>query len=138
MTYCYVAKSKSLQDWGHSVGISKHLYKVGITSTDVKDTISKMNYENYAGRNDWKLIMHDSIEEVEDSLIFEKINKSIDMIDPTYYPQIKEANGIFKVKLQSVEDNLLLSIALQNKEGSHKGIKVGAKQIAKYILDKIY
>ena len=67
MPYCYVAKSKSLQDWGHSVGISKHLYKVGVTSNDVKNTVSKMNFENFSGRNDWKIIMHVSIEEIEES-----------------------------------------------------------------------
>lgn len=137
MPYCYVAKSKSLQDWGHSVGISKHLYKVGVTSNDVKNTVSKMNFENFSGRNDWKIIMHDSIEEIEESLIFEKLKKSLNLIDPAYYPQIKEAKGIFKIKLQSVEDSLLLSIALQDEENSNKGIKIGAKQIAKYILDKV-
>ena len=137
MPYCYIARSKSLQEWGNAVGISKNLYKVGITQEDVKSVVSKMNLENYAGKNDWKLVLHGSVEESKDSLIYEKIKQSIDMIDPEYYPQIRGAIGIFKVKLQNVEDSLLLGFALQNKEKPINGVKVGSKEIAKYILEKI-
>ena len=57
MTILYVAKSKALQDWGHGVGVTKHLYKVGVCA-DLDETIAAMNADKFAGRDDWKALKH--------------------------------------------------------------------------------
>ena len=48
----FVARSKTISDWGYDVGLSKHIYKVGYTEGPVKDVVAA----GWAGATDWSLV----------------------------------------------------------------------------------
>ena len=48
----FVARSKTIGDWGYDVGLSKHLYKVGYTEEPVRDVVAA----GWAGVADWSLV----------------------------------------------------------------------------------
>ena len=45
----FVARSKTISDWGYDVGLSKHLYKVGYTEEPVKNVVAA----GWDGTADW-------------------------------------------------------------------------------------
>src|SRR5215510_7783478 len=55
MATLYVASSKALANWGSDHGLTKHLYKVGVTDDKAEDAIAALNAEQVAGHEDWKL-----------------------------------------------------------------------------------
>ena len=61
MSTLYVARSTALTKWGSDVGLSKHIYKIGVTGEPVKALVA----QGWAGEADWKLLDQ---EEVDDSL----------------------------------------------------------------------
>jgi len=56
MAVIYVARSKSLSDWGATVGISKNLFKVGIAAASAKEGVAALNEAGFAGATDWALV----------------------------------------------------------------------------------
>jgi hypothetical protein len=131
MTTAYVAKSASLQKWGVEVGLTKHLYKVGIGDT-AEDAVEALNRDRYAGRTDWKLLRKQEAGELAEAQALERLAAKEKAVDPRYYPQIKGGRGIFKVKLANVENHMLLTRALA---GIHEPVtKVTPADIAHYLL----
>ena len=59
------------------------------------------------------------------------------MLDSKYYPQIRDAVGIFKVKPEKVENSLIIQFALDNKDKPVGPMKIRAKEMAQYLLDKV-
>ena len=55
MSTFYVGSSKRLAKWGSDHGLTKYLYKVGVTGEDPAAAIERFNAEQHAGQNDWKL-----------------------------------------------------------------------------------
>ena len=103
MASIFVARSKSLSDWGASVGISKNLFMVGIADTDGKDAVAAINQEAYGGVSDWRLVKADDAGDLSEAEALERLATREKTVDPKYYPRIKGANGIFRVKLDNVE-----------------------------------
>ena len=62
MSNIFVLKSKKLQEWGHSIGITKHIFKFGLTSSSIKELIIEYNTTFYAGKDDWSLTLSRSSE----------------------------------------------------------------------------
>ena len=56
MATLFVARSKALQDWGHGVGVTKFLFKVGVVDGSIDEAIAVMNAEKVAGSADWKYL----------------------------------------------------------------------------------
>lgn len=133
MATLYVAKSRSLQTWGHSVGITKHLYKVGVSEGSAEDRIAEMNAGAFAGRDDWRLMKKAAAEASEDEVI-ERLNRREQMIDPGYYPQLRDARGIFKVKLTNVENDIVVRAALSSEYQPLAAGKPKEKDVADYLL----
>ncbi|HEX6119722.1 MAG TPA: hypothetical protein VFZ03_09765 [Dongiaceae bacterium] len=113
MATFYVASSKGLADWGSDHGVTKHLYKVAVTEGGAEVAVEALNAEQHAGQEDWKLAKKvDGIDEGEASVLA-RIAAKEKMVDPAYYPGIRKAPGIVKVKLANVESRMLVQQTLR-------------------------
>jgi hypothetical protein len=121
MPVIYVASSRTLSDWGATVGISKSLYKLGVAESG-KDAIAALNEEAVAGATDWKLVKAEPIEADEDEVI-DRMAKREPPVDPRYYPRLKGAVGIFRVKPKSVENAMLVEKAMAGQESLNFTVK---------------
>lgn len=108
----YVARSASLSDWASDVGLSKLVFKLGVTDGDVKSVIAA----GWAGFPNWTLLKSQETE-VSDEDAIAKLAAKVKMVDPTLYPKIKGTRGIFKVTQAQVENHIVVAKAL---EGSNE------------------
>jgi len=126
----YVARSKTISDWGYDVGLSKHIYKVGYTEAPVKDVVAA----GWAGAADWSLVKkQDNVEGTSEDEIITRLSGKAKMIDPKLYPRIRDTAGIFKVTLAQVENHILVKTALAG-ESELKLVKVKPADIADYLI----
>jgi hypothetical protein len=128
----YVAASKTLSDWGASVGISKNLYKVGVAASG-KDAIAALNAAGVAGASDWKLMKATEIEaEADEDAALARLAKKEPPVDPRYYPRLKGEGGIFRVKPKNVENAMLVEKAMAGEESLTFTLKPA--DIANYLI----
>jgi hypothetical protein len=112
MATLYVASSKGLANWGSDHGLTKHLYKVGVTDGNAENAIAALNAEQVAGHEDWKLAKKADIDG-DEATALARVAAKEKPVDPNYYPGIKKASGIFKVKLANVESRMLVQQTLR-------------------------
>ena len=132
MTAVYVATSKSLAGWAADVGLTKHVYKLGVAEGAADDAIKALNDDGFAGESDWRLLKAQEVDGLEEAGALERLAKKERMIDPNYYPKIRGAIGIFKVKIGNVANHLLVKRALAGDE--QKLDKVKTADIAAYLI----
>lgn len=125
----FVARSKTISDWGYDVGLSKHLFKVGYTEDPVKDVVAA----GWAGVADWSLVKQDTAEGTSDDEVVARIQAKAKMVDPKLYPKIKDAVGIFKVTPAQVENHILVKKAMAG-ESELKLVKPNAADFADYLI----
>ncbi len=126
----FVARSKTIGDWGYDVGLSKHLYKVGYTDEPVKDVVAA----GWAGTTDWSLVKKlDDVEGTSDEEVVTRLTARVKMVDPKLYPKIRDAIGIFKVTLAQVENHILVKKAMAG-DTEFKLEKVKPADIADYLI----
>jgi hypothetical protein len=126
----FVARSKTISDWGYDVGLSKHIYKVGYTDEPVKDVVAA----GWAGATDWTLVKkQDKVEGTSEDEVIARLANKAKMIDPKLYPRIKDAQGIFKITLAQVENHILVKNALGG-ETELKLVKVKPADIGDYLI----
>ena len=131
MATIYVAKSKSLQKWGSEVGLTKHLYKVGVTHDSAEAAVEELNKTDHGGRNDWRLIRKQEIDKIEEEAAYARLSRRVAEVDPGYYPKIKGARGIFKISISVVEQQLLMQRALA---GEIRSITIKQADVAEYLI----
>ena len=107
MPTLYVARSQNLQKWGSDVGLTEHLYKVGVAADSAEEAVESLNTASFAGETDWRLLKAQATESGEPAVL-EKLTKKEKLVDPGLYPKIRGANGILKVKLANVQSRLLV------------------------------
>ena len=130
MATIYVARSKTLSDWGYDVGLSKHIYKVGLTDEPIKEIVAA----GWAGATDWLLVKkQDGVEGATEDEILERLARKQKMIEPRLYPRIRETRGMFKVVPSQVENHIMVAQALAN-EPEIREIKVKPADIAAYLI----
>jgi len=127
-----VAKSDSLQAWASDVGLTKHVYKLDLSEKDAGFAIATLNESRCAGRNDWKLVGAEPIAATDAAAVLGRVARKETMIDPSHYPQLRQAQGIFKVKLANVENHFLVRAAMENEQ--IKTVRLTPPQIASYLL----
>ncbi|TAN54981.1 MAG: hypothetical protein EPN26_06055 [Rhodospirillales bacterium] len=134
MTCVYVAKSKSLGEWGSDVGLTEHLYKLGVHEGAPEEVVDLLNGEKLCGKTDWALLKSEPLEELQDeAALYERLGRKEKLVDPRIYPGIRNAPGIFKVKILNVENSILVKEALEGREPKIKKPKpaeIGAYLIA--------
>lgn len=111
MGVIYVARSAKLGAWAADVGLSKHVYKVGVTDDPVKPLVAA----GWAGEADWTLVKQEPAAIGEEDVLARLARKE-KPIDPKYYPRIREARGLFKVDPLHVESHIIVSRALEGAE----------------------
>lgn len=133
MATIYVATSKGLANWGSDVGLTKHIYKVGIADGTAESAVKDLNDARYAGQDDWKLARKRDGVEAGEATILARVAAKEKAVDPAYYPRLKNTAGIFKLKVANVESQLLVEQALKG-EDPHL-VKVRSADIALYLLN---
>jgi hypothetical protein len=128
MATLYVAVSKSLQQWGGDVGLGKHLYKVGLAA----ETSPEESIAGAAGCDDWKILLAIPTDK-DEAAILERLAIKEKLVDPTYYPRLKGMLGVVKVSIASVENAMLVTIALDNRNAP-KDFKVKPADIAQHLI----
>jgi hypothetical protein len=132
MAVVYIATSKNLAGWAADVGLTKHVYKLGVAEGSADDAIKALNDDGFAGESDWRLLKQQEVDGLEEADAVELLAKREKMVDPNYYPKIRGAVGIFKVKIGNVANHLLVKRALGGDE--QKLDKVKTADIAAYLI----
>ncbi|HVO16152.1 MAG TPA: hypothetical protein VMV26_13110 [Alphaproteobacteria bacterium] len=136
MTIIYVAVSKETQRWASDVGLTKHVYKLGFAEGADKKAaeaaIAALNASNHAGAADWKLIKFQPVESVDEDAAYQRLAKRARMADPGYYPHLKGARGVFKIKPADVEAQMLVRRAMNDPDA--KPAKSKALDVAEFLI----
>lgn len=131
MAVIYVARSAALTKWASNVGQGKHTYKLGVAedATAVKAAIEA----GWGGETDWKLIHSQEVDGLTEEEALDKLLRREKAIDPTYYPRLKGAAGVFRISLTNVENSALVAKAMTADEPLTE-LKVKPKDIADYMI----
>ena len=132
MPTIYVAKSDSLQNWASDVGLTLHVYKLGVSEASAEAAIQALNAASHAGRSDWQLLAEEKVDAADETAALARAARKETLVDPLYYPQIKRAPGIFKVKLANAENHFLVREALEGQQ--IKRIKLVPEQMGTYLI----
>ena len=132
MPVVYVAKSKGLQDWGAEVGLGKHVYKVGVGEGKAAEVEAQLNADAVAGHADWKVVKLQKADDPDEAAILAKLSQREKPVDPNFYPRLRGARGVFKVKLENVGNSMLVQQALGT--GEMKIEKVKPADVAAYLI----
>jgi hypothetical protein len=132
MAVIYVARSSNASKWGASVGLTKHIYKLGVAEDSAEAAVKTLNESAHAGESDWKLIKKEDASGVTEEAAIERLAKKERMVDPNLYPKIKGVRGIFKVKTVNVENSMFVQQAMANMQTTD--IKIKHPEIAAYLI----
>ena len=114
----YIAISKNLADWAADAGLTKHVYTLGVAESSADDAIKALNDGGFTGESDWRLLKQQDVDDAGKTGAVERLAKKEKMADPNYYPKIRGAVGILKVKIGNVANHLLVKRALGRDEQS--------------------
>ena len=134
MAQVYVAASRELGKWGGDVGLTKHLYKLGVAEDGADADVTALNERACAGFTDWKLVRKEPVEEADETALIDRLAGRERMVDPGLYPKIRGERGIFKVKPENVESHLLVKFAMENQQQELKALKIKPADIAAYLI----
>lgn len=131
MTTIFVARSLRLSKWGSDVGVSKHIFKLGVTDEPAKAVVAG---GGWAGETDWALLRQREVDSLDEAEIFERLQRKTRMIDPKLYPKLKGATGIFRASPEHVENHILMSRVLAG-EAERVEIKLKPADFADYLIN---
>lgn len=116
MREVYVVFSKALAEWGGEVGLTKHLFRLGIGEEGAAAAIEALNAERSLGVDDWKLVKKAPADALDEAEAVERVARKERLVDPDYYPRLKGLRGLFKVKPQNVEHRILIRRAMAGEQ----------------------
>ncbi|CAO3374449.1 hypothetical protein [Azospirillum argentinense] len=131
MAVVYVARSAALTKWASDVGQGKHIFKLGVAAD--KDAAKAAIDAGWAGEGDWRPIHSQEVADLEEEAVIERLMRKEKVIDPTYYPKLKGASGVFRITLTNVQNSLLVAKAMSADEPL-TDVKVKPKDIADYMI----
>ena len=133
MATIYVARSKGLTDWTGDVGLTKHVFKVGVGEDSGTDAVLALNKRRAAGQEDWSLLAEADAGTVAEEQALVRLAAREKTVDPAHYPKLKGEAGMVKVKPTNVENYIIVKRALANEESLT--VKVTNGDIAAYLID---
>ena len=134
MPTIFVASSKIVQEWAGDVGLSKNIFKLGVSEDTAEAAIETMNAEAYAAVGDWVLIKKQAAGGEEEADLIARLAGKEKEIDPNYYPKIRGARGLFRIKVQNVASAKLVQRALAGEPDLQASAKLKPKEIAEYMI----
>lgn len=129
MPVLFVARSVKLSRWGSDVGQGKHVYKVGIADGDPKALAAA----GWAGETDWKIVKSREVEGLGEEEAIERLAKKERMLDPSLYPKLKGATGVFRLRAEQVENHILVTRALAG-DSDRIDLKLKPVDFADYLI----
>lgn len=131
MPTVYVARSQSLQQWASDVGLTPHVYKVGVTDSTADAAVESLNQASAGGVADWKLVTAQEAN-CDEAAALERIARKEKLVDPAHYPRLGGERGLVKVKLANVQSRLLVQRMMAGEE--EKAIKPKPADIAAHLI----
>jgi len=129
MPSIFVARSVKTSKWGSDVGLGKHVYKVGIADGDPKLAAEA----GWAGESDWSIVKAEPIEGLDEEEMLNRLATKERMIDPSLYPKLKGAHGVFRLNEIKVENHIVVSRALAG-DSETKELKLKPVDFAAYLI----
>lgn len=129
MPTIFVARSANICQWASDVGLGKNIFKVGLCDGDPAPLVAA----GWAGETDWKLLRQQADVDLDEAVMLERLTKRQKPVDPTYYPRIKGATGLFKVTDADVQRHIILARALAD-ESEKAPIRLKAVDYANYLI----
>jgi hypothetical protein len=130
MPIIFVAHSKQAAAWGADVGLGKNIFLLSVAED--ADAANAFLAAKPCGAEDWVLVKKEERDEVDASALQDKLAFKEKRVDPNLYPRLRGFTGLFKVKLENVENHLMVKMALDG--APTKAIKVKPADIAAYLL----
>jgi hypothetical protein len=130
MGVIYVARSAKLSKWASDVGLSRNIFKVGYTEEPVKAVVEA----GWAGEDDWTLVKQEGAEGLSEENVVERLARREKMLDPKYYPRIRETLGLFKVDPVHVENHIVVTQALADTDVKREALKLKPRDFADYLI----
>jgi hypothetical protein len=128
----FVARSQGLSKWGAEVGVTTHLFRIGVAGSTAEAAIKAMNETGCAGENDWKLVAKETVESADEATMLGRLAVREKLVDPNLYPRLKGERGIVKVRPANVENHLMVKKALSGDEDI--AIKMSPAVIGAYLI----
>jgi hypothetical protein len=128
MGVIYVARSVKFSKWASDAGITKNVFKIGLSEDDPAPLIAA----GWGGESDWALVKKRDVEGVSEEEIIERLKRKEKMIDPVYYPRLRGVAGVFKVPPEHVENHIVVTRALAGE--MDKAIKLKPVDFAEYLI----
>jgi hypothetical protein len=135
MPVVFVASSRELGKWGGDVGLTKHIYKLGVAEDSADAAVKAMNESAAAGFSDWKLLKKEEVESADEEALLARLSNREKMVDPGLYPKIRGERGIFKVKPENVENHFLVKHALASEHSELKAFKATPADVGTYLIN---
>lgn len=132
MTVIYVARSKGLCEWAGDVGLTKHIFNVGVADQG-KAAVAALNAARAAGQDDWTLLKEADAGQTSAADALARLALREKPVDPALYPRLKGETGVFKIKPANVENHVIVKRALANEESL--AVKIGNAEIAAYLIE---
>jgi hypothetical protein len=134
MATVYAAVSKTAQEWGAEVGLTKHVYLLGVAEGDAAAAVAALNAAVHAGAADWKLLAKKTVDgdPPDEAQLRARLAAKEKPLDPDYYPRLKGARNLFKVKPANVENALLMQQVAAGEQ--LKPVKVKPADIGAYMI----
>ncbi len=129
MPTLFVARSAALSKWASDVGLSKHVFKVGVTDGDPKEAVAA----GWAGCTDWTLVAKADAGDLDEAQAIERLAKKEKRVDPGLYPRLRGEGGVFKVLPAHVESHILVARALAG-EAERLEIKLKPADFGAYLV----
>lgn len=129
MPVLFVARSAKLARWGSDVGFGKHLYKVGVSENDPKALAAT----GWAGETDWKIVRRDEVEGIGEAEALDRLARKEKPIDPSFYPKLRGASGVFRVAAEHVENHIIVTRALAG-DSQRLDLKLKPADFAAYLI----